>query len=81
MVVTIESDVECTLDGVGLLKPGKPVVVDVAYFKVFHKVTPAEANFPPSIHVTYVVDKPVKVTEELESNLEKAETEDSGEEA
>lgn len=54
MKVYLESDVTCTVDGVGLLEPGRPVEVDSDYFQLFHGVRPTEANFPPTIHV--VVD-------------------------
>lgn len=56
MKIWIESETECTVDGVGLLKPGEPVAVDSELFKVFHGKTPAEANFPRHITVTYEVE-------------------------
>jgi len=59
--VFLESTVECTIDGVGLLTPGVPVEIDPDYFQVFHKVTPAQANFPASVKVTYS-------TEDMESS-------------
>lgn len=56
MRILIESQVECTVDGVGLLEPGKPVVVDPELFQMYHKVRPAEANFPPTVAVTFDLD-------------------------
>jgi hypothetical protein len=53
MKVYLKSEVECTVDGVGLLEPGKEVAVDVPTFELFHKVTPAQANFPKSVTVIY----------------------------
>ena len=54
MKIYLESDVECTVDGVGLLEPGKSVEVDPDYFQIFHGVRPTEAKFPRTVHV--VVD-------------------------
>lgn len=56
MKVLLESSVECTIDGVGLLEPGKAVEVDVPLFMMYHRVTPAEANFPNHIKVVYDTD-------------------------
>lgn len=53
MKIYLESDVECTVDGVGLLEPGKPVEVDPEIFRIFHKVRPADANFPRSVRVYF----------------------------
>lgn len=53
MKIYLESDVECTVDGVGLLEPGKQVEVDPDYFQIFHKVRPADAKFPPSVRVVF----------------------------
>lgn len=47
------SEVECTVDGVGLLEPGMPVAVDEDLFQVYHKVAVQQANFPPSVKVYY----------------------------
>jgi hypothetical protein len=63
MKVFLESTVECTIDGVGLLTPGVPVEVDPEYFQVFHKVTPAQANFPNSIKVVYSTEADEEVSE------------------
>lgn len=54
MKIYVESTVECTIDGVGLLEPGKPVEVNPEFFQIFHGVRPTEAKFPPSVRV--VVD-------------------------
>lgn len=51
MKVFFESDRECTIDGVGLLKPGEPVEVDPALFYAYHGVQPGEANLPAHIKV------------------------------
>lgn len=56
MKVFLKSDVECTVDGVGLLEPGKEVEVDVPTFMMYHKVTPGQANFPNFVTVTYATD-------------------------
>lgn len=56
MKIWIVSETECTVDGVGLLKPGEPVEVDPEFFKLFHRVGPAEANFPRYITVTYELE-------------------------
>lgn len=61
MKVLLESSVECTIDGVGLLEPGKAVEVDVPLFQMYHHVSPAEANFPPSIKVTYSTEEDLAV--------------------
>lgn len=53
MKVYLKSDVECTVDGVGLLKPGEEVEVDLDDFEMYHHTTPAEANFPNTVTVTY----------------------------
>lgn len=55
MKVLFASDRECTIDGVGLLVPGEPVEVDPEVFKLVHGITPAQANFPTFIKVTYVL--------------------------
>lgn len=52
MKIYFESTVECTIDGVGLLEPGKPVEVDPDVFQVFHNVSPIKANLPRTIKVT-----------------------------
>lgn len=51
MKIYVESEVECTVDGVGLLEPGKPVQVDPGYFRLFHGVDPSKANFPRTVKV------------------------------
>lgn len=67
MKIYLESDVECTIDGVGLLEPGKPVEVNPDYFQLFHNVRPAEANFPRHIHVTFDVSNTDDVEEIAET--------------
>lgn len=57
MKIYLESTVECTVDGVGLLEPGKPVEVNPEVFQVFHNVRPADANFPPSVKVIFDTDR------------------------
>lgn len=66
MKVFLESTVECTVDGVGLLEPGAPVEVDVARFELYHKVSPALANFPNHITVTYDTDAEIPAVESSE---------------
>ena len=51
MKIYLESAVECTIDGVGLLEPGKSVEVDPVLFQVFHNVSPIKANFPRTVKV------------------------------
>jgi len=68
MKIYLESDVECTVDGVGLLEPGKPVEVNTEVFKAFHNVRPAEANFPRSVRVIFDTDR--SKAEETESTEE-----------
>lgn len=53
MRVTIESDREVTIDGVGLLQPNVPAVVSEEEFANKHGIRPAEANFPYFVTVTY----------------------------
>jgi hypothetical protein len=57
MKIYLESELECTVDGVGLLEPGKPVEVNPEYFRLFHGVRPAEANFPHWVKVIYDTDR------------------------
>lgn len=57
MKIFLESTVECTVDGVGLLEPGKPVEVFPEYFRLFHNVRPADAQFPPSVKVIFETDR------------------------
>lgn len=52
-----ESAVECTIDGVGLLEPGQTVEVDLDQFEMYHHKTPAQANFPDFIKVSYDTDR------------------------
>lgn len=66
MKIYLESDVECTVDGVGLLEPGKPVEVNTDYFQLFHGVRPADAKFPRSVRV--IVDTESDVAREEEVN-------------
>lgn len=70
MKIWIESDRECTVDGVGLLEPGKPVSVDTEMFRLFHGKTPAQANFPNFVIVTYEVEPKVETTEVSEEEKE-----------
>jgi len=63
MKIYLESAVECTVDGVGLLEPGKPVEVNPELFQLFHKVRPADAKFPPAVRV--VMDTERAETEEV----------------
>lgn len=71
MKIYLESDVECTVDGVGLLEPGKPVEVNPEVFQVFHKVRPADAKFPPSVKVIFDTDR--QEAEETEASESKNE--------
>lgn len=76
MKIYLESTVECTVDGVGLLEPGKPVEVDPQLFQVFHKVRPADAKFPPSVQVVIDTERAAESTdssEEVEEDAEVAE--------
>jgi len=52
MKILFESDRECTIDGVGLLEPGKPVEVDPVLFAIYHGYQPTQANFPGFVKVT-----------------------------
>ena len=70
MKIYLESDVECTVDGVGLLEPGKPVEVDTETFQIFHNVRPAEANFPRSVRVIFDTDRPASAEVEEIENVE-----------
>lgn len=72
MKVYLKSDVECTVDGVGLLEPGKEVAVDVPTFELYHHVSPARANFPRTVTVIYD-------TADDEQNQSAVETEDNTE--
>lgn len=65
MKIYLESTVECTIDGVGLLEPGKPVEVNPEYFRLFHNARLAEANFPRSVKVTFDTER-VTASEEAE---------------
>lgn len=53
MKIYLVSEVECTVDGVGLLEPGKPVEVNSESFRLFHNVRPADANFPRTVHLYF----------------------------
>ena len=55
MKVLFESDRECQIDGVGILKPGEPLEVDSELFQTYHGVLPAQANLPTFVKVTYEV--------------------------
>jgi hypothetical protein len=68
MKVYLKSEVECTVDGVGLLEPGEEVEVDVATFELFHGVTPAQANFPRSVTVIYDTADDEPAVEPVASN-------------
>lgn len=52
MKILFESDRECTIDGVGLLEPGKPVEVDPALFFTYHQLKPGEVQLPYWLKVT-----------------------------
>lgn len=55
----IESNSVVTIDGIGLLEPGKKIIVDedmLRVFKTIHQVGLLQAAFPPNITVTAVVD-------------------------
>ena len=65
MKIYLESDVECTIDGVGLLEPGKPVEVVPEYFRLFHNVRPADANFPRSVRVIFDTERTESTEEEV----------------
>lgn len=59
-MVTFElvSDQEVTINGVGLLEPGKPKQVDDVMLKVFaveHGYPLSEANFPSFVRLTAVL--------------------------
>jgi hypothetical protein len=59
----VESDRDVTVDAIGLLEAGVPVVVSdeaLAHFVVLNKVRLAEANFPSFIKVTAVIESEVK---------------------
>lgn len=68
MKIYLESEVECTVDGVGLLEPGKPVEVNPVYFGLFHNVRPANANFPPSVKVIFDTERAEEAKESEESD-------------
>lgn len=51
MKILFESDRECTIDGVGLLEPGKPVEVDPVVWSNYHPNPPLDANLPKHIRV------------------------------
>lgn len=52
MKILFESDRECTIDGVGLLKPGEPVEVNSDLFFTYHGVKPINAVTPHFIKKT-----------------------------
>ena len=81
MKIYLESTVECTVDGVGLLEPGKPVEVDPQLFQVFHKVRPADAKFPPSVQVVIDTERVTEKVEETAEETVEEEVADSSEEA
>lgn len=68
MKVYLKSDVECTVDGVGLLEPGKLVEVDVVTFELYHKVMPTKANFPKTVTVIYDTDRDSSAVESSDDN-------------
>lgn len=57
MKIYLESEVECTVDGVGLLEPGKPVEVNPDYFHLFHNTRPADAKFPRTVKVIFDTER------------------------
>lgn len=57
MKILFVSDRECTVDGVGLLKPGEPVEVDPVVFENAQGFRPAQANFPYFVKVTFDVSE------------------------
>jgi hypothetical protein len=57
MKIFFESDRECTINGVGLLEPGKPVEVDPELFTIAQGVKPAEAHLPHFVKVTVDVSE------------------------
>lgn len=60
MKVLFESDRECQVDGVGVLKPGEPIEVDQEFFKGFHGIYPLQANMPSFVTITAVVESAKK---------------------
>lgn len=52
-----ESAVPVAIDGVGILEPNEEVEVDPAEFRRYHNISPAQANFPAFITVTYDTDE------------------------
>lgn len=79
MKIYLESTVECTVDGVGLLEPGKPVEVDPQLFQVFHKVRPADAKFPPSVQVVIDTERAEESTDSSEDSDSSGEVEEKAE--
>jgi len=55
----VESDRDVTVDAIGLLEAGVPVVVSeesLVHFKVVHGVSLAKSNFPSFVKVTAVLE-------------------------
>jgi len=64
MSTYLQSDRECTIDGVGVLKPGEVVEVNEAQFRGYHGVGSTEANFPA--HIVVLESEPEADLEEDE---------------
>lgn len=63
MYFEVESDRDVTVDAIGLLEAGVPVVIStegVALFEIVQGVSLAKANFPSFVKVTAVIEKEVK---------------------
>lgn len=74
MKILFESDRECTIDGVGLLEPGKPVEVDPVLWRNYHPLPVLESNLPAFVKAW------VESTAEAEKKTKKKEsTEEGGE--
>ncbi len=60
MYFEVESDRDVTVDAIGLLEAGVPVVVSedsLALFEVLQGVTLPKANFPNFVKVTAIVEE------------------------
>jgi hypothetical protein len=60
MYFEVESDRDVTVDAIGLLEAGVPVKLDentIALFNIMHGVNIAQANFPPFVSITAVVEE------------------------
>lgn len=69
MKIYLESEVECTVDGVGLLEPGQPVEVNPEFFRVFHNVRPADAKFPRTVKVIFDTERDDEADDEQEEEV------------